>query len=76
VRAEVQDSNVFRAGSSWELRVDPKSGGGSRITWTTRRIGKGKGRVIAFMLRLAGRKALEQRLRQTLSVLEEREKTQ
>jgi hypothetical protein len=70
VRAEVQDSNVFAPGSSWELRVTPNEEGGSHIEWISRRRGKGKGKLLTLMLRLIGEKEMSRRLRQTLDILE------
>jgi hypothetical protein len=71
VRAEVEDSNVFGPGSSWELRATPRDSGGSSVGWTTRRVGKGlKGRFLVLMMRLAGRKELQKRLRRALEALE------
>jgi hypothetical protein len=71
VRAEVEDSNVLGPGSSWELRATPRAGGGSSVGWTTRRVGKGlKGRFLVLMMRLAGRKELQKRLRRALKALE------
>jgi hypothetical protein len=68
VRAEVQESNVFRPGSSWELRVVPDGTSGSVVEWTSRRIPKGlRGRVLAFMLRLVGKKALSKSFGRTLA---------
>ncbi len=72
VRAQVQESNVFRPGSSWELRVGPGRDGGSTIECVSRRLGKGpRGRLMALMLRLAGRKILAASLARTLSILEQ-----
>jgi hypothetical protein len=72
VRAEVQDSNVFAPGSSWELRVVPDDDGGSVVEWTSRRAPKGmKGRILVLMLRLMGRKALSKSLGQTLARIEQ-----
>ncbi len=71
VRAEVQDSNVFRPGSSWELAVRERPDGGTAIDWTSRRSGRGlKGRILVLMLRLQGRKFLSGYLAQVLSRLE------
>jgi hypothetical protein len=70
VRAEVLDSNVFRPGSSWSLEADPRPGGGAHVVWTSRRSGKGKGRLLTLMLRLGGRKELRRRLERTLAILE------
>lgn len=55
VRAEVQESNVFRRGSTWELRATPRQGGGAALEWVSRRYVKGlKGHLLGLML-AAGR---------------------
>lgn len=70
VRAEVQDSNVFRPGSSWELRVSPGRDGGTTVEWLSRRYPRGpKGHLLGVMMRLGARRALEKGLRQTLATL-------
>jgi len=73
IRAEVQASNVFRPGSSWELHVRPRgAGGGSSVEWLSRRQVHGlKGQVLGLMLRLAGRRTLSGSLRRTLALIEE-----
>ncbi len=73
IRAEVQASNVFRPGSSWELHVRPGgAGGGSSVEWLSRRQVHGlKGQVLGLMLRLAGRRTLSGSLRRTLALIEE-----
>lgn len=41
------------------------------MDWTTHRVGKGlKGRFLVLMMRLAGQKELEKRLRRALEALE------
>jgi hypothetical protein len=71
VTAEVQDSNIFRSGSRWELRVRPAADGGSRIEWTSiRRPNSLKGLIVVLMLRLGGRRYLSGYLRKTLARLE------
>jgi polyketide cyclase/dehydrase/lipid transport protein len=70
VRATVQDSNVFQAGGTWEIRVHPTQSGGSHIELTRNRRGKGiKGRIIETLLAIAGRKVLSTGLQQTLDIL-------
>lgn len=70
VRAVVQDSNVFRTGGTWEMRVYPTESGGSHIEFARARRGAGlKGRVIEAMLTIAGRKVLSDGLQQTLQRL-------
>jgi hypothetical protein len=71
VIAEVQESNVFGAGSRWELRVQAAERGGSQIEWITERHPKGiKGRILVLMLAVGGRKYLTEYLLQTLKGLE------
>lgn len=71
VTAQVVESNVFRPGSRWELRVRPTPAGGSRVEWTSfRRPNSLKGRLVVLALRIAGRKHLRGYLRKTLSELE------
>lgn len=71
IRAEVQASNVFAAGSSWELRVRTAEAGGSSVEWVSLRQPRGlKGRLVVLMLRLAGRRILSAYLRQTLALIE------
>lgn len=71
VTAEVQESNVFRAGSTWQLGARPSSNGGSVVSLTVRRHPRGlKGRLVVFMMRLGGRRYLSGYLRETLERLE------
>jgi len=71
VRAEVQESNVFRQGSSWQLRVVPVRGG-AQVEWIADRVGIGfKGRLLTLMLRARGRALLAANLRHTLTLLED-----
>jgi hypothetical protein len=71
VIAQVVDSNVFRPGSRWELRVRPTPAGGSRVEWTSlRQPNSLKGRLVVLALRIAGRRHLRGYLRQTLTRLE------
>jgi hypothetical protein len=73
VTAEVQESNVFEAGSRWELQVRPADDGGSAIDWLTERRPRGiKGRILVAMLALSGRRYLMGYLRRTLEDLEKR----
>lgn len=70
VRAEVAESNVFVAGSSWELHVEP-DGDGSRVEWVSVRHPHGlRGRLLVVMLTLMGRRMLEPTLTETLRRLE------
>jgi hypothetical protein len=70
VRFTVSDSNAFAAGSSWEYRVRP-DGGGSVVELTVdRRPATPKGRVLALLMRIGGRRALGADLRRALDGLE------
>ena len=69
VRFSVTDSNAFAAGSSWEYRVRP-DGAGSVVDLTvSRRPGTPKGRVLALLFRIVGRRALGADLRRALGGL-------
>jgi Polyketide cyclase / dehydrase and lipid transport len=71
VVARVLDSNIFRSGSRWELRVQPTPTGGSRVEWTSlRQPSSLKGRLVVLALRVAGRQHLRGYLQKTLSKLE------
>jgi Polyketide cyclase / dehydrase and lipid transport len=71
VVARVLDSNIFRPGSRWELRIRPGPAGGSRVEWTSlRQPSSLKGRLVVLILRVAGRQHLRGYLRKTLSKLE------
>jgi hypothetical protein len=73
VVARVPDSNIFRSGSRWELRVRPTSAGGSRVEWTSlRQPSSLKGRLVVLVLRVTGRQHLSGFLQQTLAKLEHR----
>ena len=71
VVARVLDSNIFRSGSRWELRVRPVLAGGSRVEWASlRQPSSLKGRLVVLVLRVAGRPLLRGYLQKTLSKLE------
>ena len=71
VVASVLDSNIFRPGSRWELRVRATPVGGSRVEWTSlRQPSSLKGHLVVLVLRVAGRQLLRGYLRKTLSKLE------
>ena len=71
VVAWVLDSNIFRSGSRWELRLRPGPAGGSRVEWTSLREPSSlKGRLVILILRVAGRQHLRGYLHKTLSKLE------
>lgn len=70
VTITVQSSNAFATGSFWEYHITANGKGGSRVELTLRRIGKSlKGRVLATMLRVFGRRIFRQDLDQTLQRL-------
>jgi len=70
VRATIQDSNVYRAGGTWELRADAAPGG-SRVSVVNDRRPRGlRGRVLAAMLLLMGSRELPRTLGLTLGRLE------
>ena len=72
LKGTVVDSNIFKPGSTWELRATPENGG-SRVEVIGFRHLRGiKGRLLApfFPLGLA-RKTVADHLRHFLSVLEE-----
>jgi hypothetical protein len=56
---------------TWELRADPKPGGGSTVTVINDRRPKGKGLVFAPVMMIRGRKMLADQLRRTLGALEQ-----
>jgi hypothetical protein len=71
VRVETIESNTWRPGSSWLYRVTP-TGTGSHIHVTVdRRPASLKGRLIAVLLVLGGRRVLRQATEQVLRKLEQ-----
>jgi hypothetical protein len=59
VTATVQESNSFAPGSFWKYHIAPDGKGGSRVTCTVLRIGKGaKGRLVATLAGLFGKRVL------------------
>jgi hypothetical protein len=70
IRGTVIESNIFKSGT-WELRADPKPGGGSTVTVINDRRPKGKGLVFAPVMLIRGRKMLAEQLRTTLGALEQ-----
>jgi hypothetical protein len=72
VRQSVLDSNVLEPGSSWELRVAPRGGGGSTIEMTLMRTFRrsAAGRVAASLNHLSGRRGWGWYLRSTLKATE------
>ena len=72
VKGTVVDSNIFRPGSTWEIRATPVAGGGSRVELTAVRHLKGvKGTLLVpvFPLGLA-RRTVGEHLRHFLSKVE------
>lgn len=75
LKGTVTDSNIFKPGSTWELRATP-AGGGSRVEIHAVRNLRGfKGRMLwpVFPLGLA-KKTVAEHLRHFLSAVEERER--
>jgi hypothetical protein len=71
VRAVVQDSNIYKPGSTRELRAVPTGDGGSLVEGRiVRDVKDPKGHLIALMLRLQGRKHLTGSLQKTLAIVE------
>ena len=70
IRFEVEDSNAFAAGSSWEYRV-ARADGRTRIDVAVRRRPRTvKARIISLMLRVVGRRVFRKDLEQTLAILQ------
>lgn len=71
VRGTVVDSNLFKPGSTWEIRAAPATGGGSRVEIIAVRHLKGRGRLLwpFFPLGLA-RRDVTAYLRQFLDKVE------
>jgi hypothetical protein len=71
VTATVQDSNILKPGSTWELRALPDSGA-THVEATFAREYKGdlKGRFAAALFRVAGRWLAHSDLRRALSKIE------
>jgi hypothetical protein len=72
VKQSVLDSNVLEPGSTWELRVAPRGGGGSTIEMTLKRNFRDSiaGRVGFSLNRLGGRRGWGWYLRSTLKAVE------
>jgi G:T-mismatch repair DNA endonuclease (very short patch repair protein) len=63
----VQSSNAFTSGSFWHYHIMAGENGGSHVDFTLHRVGKNlKGRVLATMLRVFGRRIFRQDLEQIL----------
>jgi Polyketide cyclase / dehydrase and lipid transport len=70
VRWTIKESNLFAPGGSVSARVDPRSGGGSRIHITWNRTGVGlKGRMLVGIIRLSGGKPVAAAIRQGLDTI-------
>ncbi|MEA2496193.1 MAG: hypothetical protein QOJ29_4104 [Thermoleophilaceae bacterium] len=70
VTGTVVDSNIFKSGV-WEMTVEPRDGGGSRVHVLNHRQMKGKGRLISPILMVVGKRLLAKTLKEdTLSQLE------
>jgi hypothetical protein len=68
----VQESNAFASESFWHYLITPDENGGSRVEFIVHRVGKNlKGRVLATMLRVFGRRIFRQDLELTLKRLTE-----
>lgn len=68
VRGTVQESNIFRAGGTWELRVMPRPRGGSQVESIYHRPPRGlKGHVMSWMMQLLGPRILRPALIRTLA---------
>jgi hypothetical protein len=68
----VQASNAFTTGSFWHYSIVADEHGGSQVNFTLHRVGKNlKGRVLATLLRVFGRRIFRQDLEQTLKHLAE-----
>jgi hypothetical protein len=72
IKGTVTDSNIFKPGSTWELRATPMGDGGSRVEVIGVRHLRGRGRILApfFPLGLA-RQTIAAHLRHFLSTLED-----
>jgi Polyketide cyclase / dehydrase and lipid transport len=70
VRVQTLESNTWRPGSSWRYRVEP-AGTGSRIQVTVdRRPLTPKGRLVAALLVVLGRRVLRRDLERVLATLD------
>ena len=68
----VQESNAFTSESFWHYHITPGEKGASHVEFIVHRVGKNlKGRVLATMLRLFGRRIFRQDLELTLKRLTE-----
>ncbi|HEU0237310.1 MAG TPA: hypothetical protein VFR14_12800 [Candidatus Limnocylindrales bacterium] len=74
VKGVVTDSNIFKPGSTWEIRATPENGGSRVEVIGVRHLRGFRGRLLApvFPLGLA-RRTVADHLRHFLSKIEERE---
>ena len=71
VRATIQESNVFRPGSTWELRVEPRNDGGSVAHVSVHRRTYGvKGRLLGAIVQLFGKRIMPKGFAKTTELLE------
>jgi hypothetical protein len=70
VRATIQASNIFRPGSTWELRVEPRGGGSVAHVSVHRRTFGVKGRLLGAIVQLFGTKMLPKGFAKTTEILE------
>jgi hypothetical protein len=60
VTSTLLDSNSFAPGSSWQYAIAATPSGGSQVTCTIHRVGKGlKGRLVVTLVGLLGRQVLK-----------------
>lgn len=68
VAIETLDSNTWGPGSRWDYRLTPGSAGGTTITVTVVRNGKGwKGRLLGIALALTGKRLLRSQMETALT---------
>jgi hypothetical protein len=71
VRLTVTASNTFAPGGSWEYATRPRPAGGTHVELVVNRRGRTlKGRLLAAVLRVSGRKVFCGDLAKTLSLLD------
>jgi hypothetical protein len=71
VRATIQESNIFSPGSTWELRVEPRPGGGSVAHVSVHRRTHGvKGRLLGAIVQLFGKQMMSKGFAKTTEILE------
>jgi hypothetical protein len=58
VKSVITESNIFKPGGTFEMRVHP-SGSGSRVEFVRDRQGKGKGLIASAMMAVIGRSYLK-----------------